>query len=196
MSPLRLGIFGGTFDPIHNGHLVAARAALEALNLDIIYFVPTWSSLAKQHSATAQQRAEMVELAIAEEPKFKMSRVDIDRGSPTFTIDTLQSFARLHLGAKLYFLLGLDAFQSIASWKDSQKLADLAVFVVLSRPGYEVDACGLQSEYLHTPLVIDALDISSTDIRTQLEKSGDLGEKVPAPVLSYIREHGLYAGQM
>ena len=193
MSPLRLGIFGGTFDPIHNGHLVAARAALVALNLDQIFFVPTWSSLAKQHSATAQQRFEMVELAIAEEPKFKISRVDIDRGSPTFTIDTLQSFARFHPDAKLFFLLGLDAFQSIASWKDSQKLAELAEFVVLSRPGYEVDASGIHSDYSHTTLAIDALDISSTDIRNQLEKSGDLVEKVPAPVLSYIREHGLYS---
>ena len=196
MSPLRLGIFGGTFDPIHNGHLVAARAALEALNLDMIYFVPTWSSLAKQHCATAQQRAEMVELAIAEEPKFKMSRVDIDRGSPTFTIDTLQSFSRFHPDAKLYFLLGRDAFQSIASWKDSKKLAELAEFVVLSRPGFEFEASGKQLDYVHTSLVIDALDISSTEIRNQLEKSGDLGEKVPAPVLSYIREHGLYSGQM
>lgn len=193
MSPLRLGIFGGTFDPIHDGHLVAARAALVALNLDEIFFVPTWSSLAKQHSATARQRAEMVELAIAEEPKFKVSRVDIDRGSPTFTIDTLQSFARLHPDAKLFFLLGLDAFQSIASWKDSQKLAELAEFVVLSRPGYEVDASGIQSDYSHTTLAIDALDISSTEIRNQLEKSGDLVEKVPAQVLSYIREHGLYS---
>lgn len=193
MSPLRLGIFGGTFDPIHNGHLVAARAALVALNLDQIFFVPTWSSLAKQHSATAQQRAEMVELAIAEEPKFKISRVDIDRGSPTFTIDTLQSFARLHPDAKLFFLLGLDAFQSIASWKDSQKLAELAEFVVLSRPGYEVDASGIQSDYPHTTLAIDALDISSTDIRNQLKKNGEWVEKVPAPVMSYIREHGLYA---
>ena len=196
MSPLRLGIFGGTFDPIHNGHLVAARAALEALNLDVIYFVPTWSSLAKQHCATAQQRAEMVELAIAEEPKFKMSRVDIDRGSPTFTIDTLQSFSRSHPDAKLYFLLGRDAFQSFASWKDSKKLAELAEFVVLSRPGFEFEASGKQLDYVHTLLVIDAVDISSTEIRNQLEKSGDLGEKVPAPVLSYIREHGLYSGQM
>ncbi|MEY4018751.1 MAG: Nicotinate-nucleotide adenylyltransferase [Actinomycetota bacterium] len=195
MSPLRLGIFGGTFDPIHNGHLVAARAALTALNLDIIYFVPTWSSLAKHHSASGQQRADMVQLAIADEPKFKISRVDIDRGSPTFTIDTLQSFSRQHPEAKLYFLLGVDAFQSISTWKESQKLAELAEFVVLSRPGYEFAESGMQSNYLHSSLVIDALDISSTDIRHRLEKSGDPGLKVPAKVLGYIREHGLYSGQ-
>ncbi len=192
MSPLRLGIFGGTFDPIHNGHLAAAKAALEALKLDLVYFVPTWSSLVKQHSASAQQRADMVQLAIADEPRFKLSRVDIDRGSPTFTIDTLRSFARLNPDAKLFFLLGVDAFASIESWKNSLDLAGMAEFVVLSRPGYQFDADSLPSAHLHTSLEIDALDISSTDVRNLIVNSGKFSDKVPPEVLKYIREHGLY----
>ncbi len=192
MSPLRLGIFGGTFDPIHKGHLAAARAALEALKLDLVYFVPTWSSLAKQHSASAQQRADMVQLAIADEPRFKLSRVDIDRGSTTFTIDTLRYFARLNPDAKLFFLLGVDAFASIESWKNSLDLAEMAEFVVLSRPGYRADAGSLPSAHLHTSLAIDALDISSTDVRNLIENSGKFSDKVPPEVLKYIREHGLY----
>ncbi|MEY4424595.1 MAG: hypothetical protein RJB56_222 [Actinomycetota bacterium] len=192
MSPLRLGIFGGTFDPIHTGHLAAARAALEALKLDLVYFVPTWSSLAKQHSASAQQRADMVQLAIADEPRFKLSRVDIDRGSPTFTIDTLRSFARLNPDAKLFFLLGVDAFASIESWKNSLDLAGMAEFVVLSRPGYQFDEGSLPSAHEHTSLAIDALDISSTDVRNLIVNSGKYSDKVPPEVLKYIREHGLY----
>ncbi len=192
MSPLRLGIFGGTFDPIHNGHLAADRAALEALKLDLVYFVPTWSSLAKQHSASAQQRADMVQLAIADEPRFKLSRVDIDRGSPTFTIDTLRSFARLNPDAKLFFLLGVDAFASIESWKNSLDLAEMAEFVVLSRPGYQFDEGSLPSAHVHTSLAIDALDISSTDVRNLIVNSGKFSDKVPPEVLKYIREHGLY----
>ncbi len=192
MSPLRLGIFGGTFDPIHKGHLAAARAALEALKLDLVYFVPTWSSLAKQHSASAQQRADMVQLAIADEPRFKLSRVDIDRGSPTFTIDTLRSFARLNPDAKLFFLLGVDAFASIESWKNSLDLAEMAEFVVLSRPGYQFDEGSLPSAHVHTSLAIDALDISSTDVRNLIVNSGKYSDKVPPEVLKYIREHGLY----
>lgn len=192
MSPLRLGIFGGTFDPIHNGHLAAAKAALEALKLDLVYFVPTWSSLAKQHSASAQQRADMVQLAIADEPRFKLSRVDIDRGSPTFTIDTLRSFARLNPDAKLFFLLGVDAFASIESWKNSLDLAEMAEFVVLSRPGYQFDEGSLPSAHVHTSLAIDALDISSTDVRNLIVNSGKYSDEVPPEVLKYIREHGLY----
>jgi nicotinate-nucleotide adenylyltransferase len=134
----------------------------------------------------------MVQLAIADEPRFKLSRVDIDRGSPTFTIDTLRSFARLNPDAKLFFLLGVDAFASIESWKNSLDLAEMAEFVVLSRPGYRFDAGSLPSAHLHTSLAIDALDISSTDVRNLIVNSGKYSDKVPPEVLKYIREHGLY----
>ncbi len=191
MSSLRIGIFGGTFDPIHAGHLIAAKAALNQLSLDKLYFVPTASSLGKVHSASAAQRAQMVELAIHGEPKFALSMADINRKSPTFTIDTLHDFASKFPRAKLFFLLGADAFANIENWKDSAALFDVATFVVITRPGYESPLKTSASSCIN--LKIEAIDLSSSEIRELLASHQNVESKIPEQIKTYIETHGLYS---
>lgn len=190
MSPLRLGIFGGTFDPIHNGHIRAAEIAIDALELDKLLLVPTKSSIGKSHQASAEQRAKMVQLAIKGQSKIELSRVDIDRIGQTFTFDTLSDLAKANPGAKLFFILGIDAFSTIDTWKNFQNLSTMATFVVLSRPGYrhtQIDAT-----FPHRQLSIDALDLSSSEIRELIRAGRDVSGKVPASVLKYAVENRLY----
>ena len=191
----RIGVMGGTFDPIHHGHLVAAEEARHGFDLDRVLFVPVGAPWQKSHEhvSPAPDRVAMVELAIADNAAFELSRVDVDRDGPTYTIDTLRALASDRPGAELFFVTGADAILEILTWKDPQEALRLATFVAVTRPGH--DLAGLRSLGIEDRVVlleIPALAISSTDIRARVADGRPIRYLVPAPVERYIRDHGLY----
>ena len=189
----RLGIFGGTFDPIHNGHLLAAEAVASQCALDAILFTPTGDSYQKESVTSADHRVAMVELAIQDHPKFHLETCDIDRGGATFTIDTLQDIKRKHPSSELFFILGTDALANIDSWRDSEKLPSLAKFIVVTRPGFAVELPTWPKGSVEV-LEIDALNLSSTEIRQKIESGHNANDLVPKAVAGYISSNGLYLG--
>jgi nicotinate-nucleotide adenylyltransferase len=191
----KVGVMGGTFDPIHHGHLVAAEEARSAFALDRVLFVPAGDPWQKSHEdvSPADDRVAMVEVAIADNDAFDISRVDVDREGPTFTIDTLRALADERAGAELYFITGADAILEILTWKDPQEVLRLATFVAVTRPGHDLaDLRALGIEDRVVILEIPALAISSTDIRARVADGRPIRYLVPAAVERYIRDRGLY----
>ncbi|WEV71784.1 nicotinate-nucleotide adenylyltransferase [Bifidobacterium sp. ESL0790] len=191
----RIGIMGGTFDPIHNGHLVAASEVAWVYHLDEVIFVPTGRPAFKLDKTVtnAEDRYLMTVIATASNPKFTVSRVDIDRPGVTYTIDTLQDIHALYPDAELFFITGADAVAEILSWKDAGKMFDLAHFVAVSRPGYtspERLRPSLKAKV--DTLEIPALAISSTDVRQRSFEGEPIWYLVPDGVVQYIAKHGLY----
>ena len=142
----RIGVMGGTFDPIHNGHLVAAPEVAHSFDLDEVVFVPTGEPWQKQHVSPGEHRYLMTVIATASNPDFTVSRVDIDRDGPTYTIDTLRDLKRERPDAELFFITGADAVAQILSWRDHDELWDLAPFVAVSRPGHVLSTAGLPTD--------------------------------------------------
>ncbi len=132
----RIGVMGGTFDPIHHGHLVAASEVAQSFDLDEVVFVPTGRPWQKDDVTESEHRYLMTVIATASNPQFTVSRVDIDRAGPTYTIDTLRDLQEQRPGAELFFITGADAVAQILSWRNHQELWDLAHFVAVSRPGH------------------------------------------------------------
>jgi nicotinate-nucleotide adenylyltransferase len=184
----RVGVMGGTFDPIHHGHLVAAAEVHHALSLDRVVFVPTGQPWQKTESKVtpAEQRLEMTRLAIATNDAFDVSRVEVDRGGPTYTVDTLRA---MQDGSELFFITGADAILEILTWKDPDDALSLATFVAVTRPGHELTDLGSLDVVI---LEIPALAISSTDIRRRVAEERPIRYLVPDAVASYIAEHRLY----
>ncbi len=190
---LRVGIMGGTFDPIHHGHLVAASEVAALFSLDEVIFVPTgapWQKAERQVSP-AEHRYLMTVIATASNPRFWVSRVDIDRAGPTYTIDTIRDIAALRRGAELYFITGADALAQILSWKDSEGALRLAHFVGVTRPGYELSDAHLPHDAV-TLLDVPALAISSSDCRSRVGAGEPVWYLVPDGVVQYINKHRLY----
>ena len=184
---------GGTFDPVHHGHLVAASEVGSRFSLDEVIFVPTgepWQKSDRQVSPP-EHRYLMTVIATASNPRFTVSRVDIDRPGPTFTIDTLRDLGAEHPGAELFFITGADALQQILSWKDSGSLFDLAHFIGVTRPGHRLDRIGLPEDRVSL-LEVPALSISSTDCRERVIGGRPVWYLVPDGVVQYISKHGLY----
>lgn len=195
MTKVRLGVMGGTFDPIHNGHLVAASEAAAAFNLSEVIFVPTGEPWQKTRKVTkSEDRYLMTVVATASNPRFKVSRVDIDRAGPTYTIDTLRELRELHPDADLYFITGADAIAQILSWRDVDQIWGLAHFVAVSRPGHQM-TLPEHPEGAISVLEIPALAISSTDIRQRVSAVKPVWYLVPDGVVQYIAKHQLYVGQ-
>jgi len=190
----RIGIMGGTFDPIHHGHLVAASEAQVALGLDEVVFVPTGQPADKPSVSRAEHRYLMAVIATASNPRFRVSRVDIDRPGTTYTVDTLRDIREEFPDAELFFISGADAIAALIGWKDSQDLASLAHFVGVSRPGHELSTGSLPDERV-TVLEVPALAISSTDCRARVEDGNSVWYLVPDGVVQYIAKHNLYRGQ-
>jgi nicotinate-nucleotide adenylyltransferase len=190
---------GGTFDPIHHGHLVAASEVQSWFDLDEVVFVPTgepWQKSDRVVSA-AEHRYLMTVVATASNPRFTVSRVDIDRGGPTYTIDTLRDLHEAIPGSELYFITGADALAEIFTWRDAEELFDLARFVGVTRPGYAMDEAtleGIPHERV-TILEIPALAISSTECRDRRAKGEPVWYLVPDGVVQYIAKHDLYSPQ-
>ncbi|GAA1774816.1 nicotinate-nucleotide adenylyltransferase [Agromyces lapidis] len=187
----RIGVMGGTFDPIHHGHLVAASEVAQSLDLDEVVFVPTGQPSYKTVVTTAEHRYLMTVIATASNPRFTVSRVDIDRPKATFTIDTLRDIRRERPDADLFFITGADAIAQILSWKDVDELWELAHFVAVSRPGHVLSVTGLPEQDVSL-LEVPALAISSTDCRSRVRRGFPVWYLVPDGVVQYISKHHLY----
>ncbi|MGB4135889.1 MAG: nicotinate-nucleotide adenylyltransferase [Microbacterium sp.] len=187
----RIGVMGGTFDPIHHGHLVAASEVAHSFDLDEVVFVPTGQPWQKQNVSQSEHRYLMTVIATASNPDFTVSRVDIDRDGPTYTIDTLRDLKRDRPEAEFFFITGADAVAQILSWRDHDELWDLAHFVAVSRPGHVLSTDGLPSDDV-SQLEVPALSISSTDCRERVRSGEPVWYLVPDGVVQYIAKHHLY----
>jgi nicotinate-nucleotide adenylyltransferase len=191
---LRLGVMGGTFDPIHHGHLVAASEVQARFDLDEVVFVPTGQPWQKSHRdvAPAEHRYLMTVVATASNPRFTVSRVDIERNGPTYTVDTLRDL-RADRGDKvdLFFITGADAVAQILGWKSSAEVFELAHFVGVTRPGHALSIEGLPEDRV-SMLEVPALAISSTDCRDRVRRGEPVWYLVPDGVVQHIAKHGLY----
>lgn len=183
---------GGTFDPIHNGHLVAASEVAKHFDLDEVVFVPTGQPPHKRDVSAAEHRYLMSVVATASNPSFTVSRVDIDRATTTYTIDTLRDIARLRPDADLFFITGADAFADIIRWKDVEELWELAHFVAVTRPGHRIEEARGYPQDRVSLLEIPALAISSTDCRARVNAGYPVWYLVPDGVVQYISKHHLY----
>ena len=204
---MTLGILGGTFDPIHNGHLAAAAAAQQALSLDAITLIPSRIPPHRRDpvGATGDQRYAMASLAVADMPGWSASRIEVDRQGASYTYDTLVQLSEtVSVGAQYFFILGADAFAEIATWSRYPAVLDLAHFVVVSRPGITLDslrervpsAFNRPSSSESRVILLQAAtpDISATDIRRRVRAGHSLRGLVPDAVAEYISTHRLYLG--
>jgi nicotinate-nucleotide adenylyltransferase len=189
----RVGIMGGTFDPIHHGHLVAASEVATLFALDEVIFVPTGEPWQKSHRrvSPAEHRYLMTVIATASNPHFWVSRVDIDRAGPTYTIDTIRDIAAQRPDGDLYFITGADALAQILSWKDAEDALKLATFVGVTRPGYDLSDEHLPSDSV-TLVDVPAMAISSSDCRARVSAGKPVWYLVPDGVVQYISKHQLY----
>ncbi len=216
----KIGILGGTFNPIHYGHLAAAEEIRDRLKLDRVLIIPSYLPPHKQEEdmPSAVQRLEMVRLAIAGNPNFKASDVEVKRGGKSYTIDTIETLRTANPGAELCFITGLDTFLEIQTWHQWERLLTLCCFAVLSRPGYifsglvkidfmhaaEKDLAALdKGEIMHAVVrpgdfkifleTVPLYDISSTDIRRRVKEARSIKYHLPESVENYIIENKLYA---
>ncbi|MGQ0845800.1 MAG: nicotinate-nucleotide adenylyltransferase [Sporichthyaceae bacterium] len=191
---IRLGVMGGTFDPIHNGHLVAASEVADRFGLDEVVFVPTGRPWQKSDRAVSdpEDRYLMTVIATAENPNFSVSRVDVDRHGPTYTIDTLRDLrASRGEDAEIFFITGADALGAILGWHDAAELVGLAHFVGCTRPGHRLADPGLPAGKVSL-VEIPALAISSSDCRARVAQGRPIWYLVPDGVVRYIAKRGLY----
>ena len=192
MGGKRIGIMGGTFDPIHHGHLVAASEVAGRFELDEVVFVPTGEPWQKGAVSPAEDRYLMTVIATASNPRFHVSRADIDRDGPTYTIDTLRDLNAVYgPSATLFFITGADALAKILSWKDALEMLSLAHFVGVTRPGFELSASHLPADTV-TLVEVPAMAISSSDCRARVESGKPVWYLVPDGVVQYIAKRGLY----
>ncbi|MFD6568244.1 nicotinate-nucleotide adenylyltransferase [Micromonospora profundi] len=190
----RVGIMGGTFDPIHHGHLVAASEVADRFGLDEVVFVPTgqpWQK-ADEMVSPAEDRYLMTVIATASNPRFQVSRVDIDRNGPTYTVDTLRDLqAECGPKVQLFFITGADALQRILSWKDLDEIFELAHFVGVTRPGFPLTDKHLPADTVSL-IQVPAMSISSTDCRARVARGEPVWYLVPDGVVQYIAKRRLY----
>ncbi|RMI32865.1 nicotinate-nucleotide adenylyltransferase [Nocardia stercoris] len=196
----KLGVMGGTFDPVHHGHLVAASEVANRFDLDEVIFVPTgqpWQKAGKTVSP-AEDRYLMTVIATASNPRFSVSRADIDRDKVTYTVDTLRDLQNQYPDAELYFITGADALSNILTWQDWSELFELAKFVGVTRPGYELDVDHLEEHLRDSPadaltvIEIPALAISSSECRRRAAEGRPVWYLVPDGVVQYISKRHLY----
>ncbi len=192
---------GGTFDPVHYGHLVTAEEALVQFNLDKVVFVPTGRPVRKthRHLSSAEDRYLMTVIATASNPDFEVSRIEIDRPGDTYTVDTMLALRDLYgPRAELFFISGADAVREILTWKNADRFAGLCTFIAATRPGYDADlgTDGGAGRLVPVPAVesmeVPALAISSSDIRDRVAAHRPIRYLLPEAVAAYIEKNGLY----
>lgn len=201
-QPMRLALFGGSFDPPHLGHIAIARAAADEFNLDRVLFAPAGRQPLKRdgHSAAYPQRLTMVTLACTDsDPRFEASDLDAPHqdGSPNYTVDTLEALHREHPSASLFNLAGADSFQHMAKWRSPLRLIDLAEWIVVSRPGVPLripEGLALAPAQQARIHLLDSVheDVAATTLRQRLAAGDPCVDLLPASVAAYIAEHGLY----
>ena len=186
---MKVGVFGGSFDPVHLGHLVVAEAAAERLRLDQVRFVPAGRHPFKTgHYASPAHRVAMVDLAIRGNPRFLLDPREAERAGPSYTVDTLQQLRAEGPGDSLFLLIGSDAARELPAWHNVEDLAATAVVVVLTRPGFAAPAHPVIGRIVEVP----GIDISATAIRDAVRCGASIRYLVPGAVEDYIRTHGLY----
>lgn len=198
---LRLGVMGGTFDPVHYGHLVTAEEALVQFNLDRVLFMPTGRPVRKthRHVSSAEDRYLMTVIATASNPDFEVSRLEIDRPGVTYAVDTMLQLRGIHgPGAELFFISGADAVREILTWKDAARFSELCTFIAATRPGFDPDLAPLTPKDAVLPLPrveameVPALAISSSDIRARVCSRRPIRYLLPEAVSAYIEKNRLY----
>jgi nicotinate-nucleotide adenylyltransferase len=195
--PERLGVMGGTFDPIHHGHLLTAEEAVWQFELDEVVFVPTGQPWMKEDRkvSPAEDRYLMVVIATSSNPRFSVSRVEIEREGPTYTVETLRALHEERGDVDLFFITGADAMLEILQWKDPEDVLAMAHFIAATRPGYDLTAFqrGAPTEHPNVSVMpIPALSISSTDIRDRVAGGRPIRYLVPEGVQTYIEKARLY----
>ena len=207
-APARIGILGGTFDPIHNGHLAIAEAARGCLGLDRVVFIPAGRPWLKARSlgriTDADHRLAMVRLAIEGCPHFEASTMEVERPGLTYTVDTLAELRAKDggssRGTEMYLILGMDSVRDLRRWHEPERLLEMCVVVAVSRPHTDdISLSGLKRDFSvaanrFVPLRGPMMSISATDVRHRVSKGRPIGDSVPLPVERYIRDHGLYLG--
>jgi nicotinate-nucleotide adenylyltransferase len=194
----RLGVMGGTFDPIHHGHLLTAEEAAVQFGLDEVVFVPTGQPWMKEERdvSSPEHRYLMTVIATASNPRFFVSRLEVDREGPTYTVDTLRELKEQRGGnVDLFFVTGADAVLEIFQWKDPDEILELAHFIAATRPGYDLARFEAEEPSRHrnvSVMNIPALAISSTDIRERVREGRPIRYLVPEGVENYIEKAGLY----
>jgi nicotinate-nucleotide adenylyltransferase len=189
----RVGLFGGTFDPVHRAHVALAHAALHGLQLDEVRWVPTGHSWQKHHrAASAEHRAAMVRLAMGDEPRFVLSRIEIDRAGPSYTLDTVRALHAAEPGNEWVLIIGQDQYARLHTWRDWPVLLGLVTLAVANRPGTDMLPSPEVQAHPHRAVPLPMLDISATDIRARIAAGQDFSQLVPPEVARYIETHGLY----
>jgi nicotinate-nucleotide adenylyltransferase len=189
----KIGLFGGSFDPVHNAHLALAGVAMSQLQLDSVRWIPAGNPWQKPNQlAPAEHRAAMVTLAIADEPRFVLDRCELHRDGPSYTLDTVRELQTTHPAAQFFLIIGQDQYTSFHTWRGWQDLLQRVTLAVAGRPGApsQVNADVLGAG--HQPVALPMMGISSTEIRSRIASGQDIADLVPAPVASYIARHSLY----
>lgn len=188
---MRLGVFGGTFDPIHVGHLVAASEAASSFSLDRVMFVPAARPWQKASYAAPEDRMLMTVLATGGDQRFEVSRIELDRRGLSYTVDTLRTLKDFYGDVELLFIGGADALRNVATWNEPEAVAELARLIAVTRPGYPLIAPDITSGNVEL-LDLPGIDISSTDIRERVRTGRPIDHLVLERVVGYIRDNGLY----
>ena len=185
-----IGLFGGSFDPVHHGHLIVARVAAEALGLAEMRFVPAREQPFKlgKHRAPAEHRAAMLDLAVAGEAGFAVERAELERAGPSYTVDTLRTLRQREPSRELVLLIGADAAAELGNWREAGELTRLARIVAFARPGSHL----AESPLIERTVEVPAVDISATEIRRRVRERRPIRYWVPDPVAEYIVRHRLY----
>lgn len=188
---MRLGVFGGSFDPVHVGHLIAAEAAADLLRLDTVLFVPARVQPFKVglHSASADDRVAMLALAVEGNPRFSLDPREVQRAGPSYSVDTLEALRSENQHDELFLLVGADAAWDLPRWHDAQSLQGFAKIFVLSRPGFDVP----DIEMIAGAVDVPAINLSASQIREKARRGDSLRYMVPAAVVEYIESQGLYS---
>ncbi len=192
---MKIGILGGSFNPVHIGHLLVAEDIIEKLRLDKVIFIPAYDPPHKKKLLDFTQRWQMLKLAIAKNPLFEISDIEKQRSGKSFTIDTLRVLKKQYPKDKLFFVMGTDQFAELSTWKEPDKLFQLAKIIVMRRPGFKLKKHPNKiaaKERLVTFLDVIQIDIASADIRNRIKNSLSVRYMLPEPVLHYIIRNRLY----
>ena len=190
----RVGLFGGSFDPVHNAHVALAKVALEQLDLDEIRWVPVWQAWQKaRRLAPAADREAMVRLAIAGEPRFVLDRIELRRSGPTFTLDTVRELAAAEPGSQWFLILGQDQYASLHTWHGWGELLGLVCLAIANRPGAAIAVNPQIAKAEHRVVRLPMMNVSSTEIRRRVAAGEPITDLVPDAVARYIETHRLYS---
>ena len=198
-QPQRIGLFGGSFDPVHNAHVALAEVAMAQLQLDSVRWTPVGNPWQKPSQlAPVEHRAAMVALAIAHEPRFVLDRTELDHHGPSYTLDTVRELQASHPGAQWFLIIGQDQYANFHTWRGWRELLQAVTLAVAGRPGASAE---VNAEVLtevattgHQPVALPVMDISSTEIRSCIASGRGIADLVPPSVASYIARHSLYRG--